>query len=217
MWKALYDSPFWLPILPSLIALGLVGAALRGTFVRSRILTCFAVGTALLAAADGWLGGPWSPLAPDSAAATAAGVFFVIAGDLRYFLATRLGKVSPARALSRATALAFVMPLVSQLAVRVPFPQAPARVVYFTYELGMIVVVLLDALRAPRDAASRALLRYELVQYALWATADLVLLAGIESGYGLRIVPNVLYYAGFVPFAASVVRARFPATPPASE
>lgn len=217
MWQALYDSPFWLPILPSLIALGVLGLVASRALERSRVLGAFVIGTALLAAADGWLGGPWSPLPAEGALTTASVVFFVVAGDLRYFLATRLGVLRPRAALLRATALAFVIPIASQLGIRVPFPAASPRVLFLTYELGLLVVILADSLRAPRDAASRALRRFELVQYALWASADVLLLSGIEVGYALRIVPNVLYYAAFVPFAAHVLQSRFPADGPASE
>jgi hypothetical protein len=34
--------------------------------------------------------------------------------------------------------------------------------------------------------------------YFGWAAADVLLLAGVEFGHLLRIVPNVLYYAAFL-------------------
>jgi hypothetical protein len=37
--------------------------------------------------------------------------------------------------------------------------------------------------------------------YVVWTTADALVLRGHEWGWGLRVVPNVLYYGAFVPFA----------------
>jgi hypothetical protein len=39
------------------------------------------------------------------------------------------------------------------------------------------------------------------VYYLLWATSDLLIIAGWEWAWGLRVVPNLLYYGGFVPFS----------------
>jgi hypothetical protein len=41
---------------------------------------------------------------------------------------------------------------------------------------------------------------FEIVQYALWALADVLILSGMSWGFLLRIVPNSLYYAFFLPF-----------------
>jgi hypothetical protein len=38
-----------------------------------------------------------------------------------------------------------------------------------------------------------------MVYYTLWGTADAVILAtGSDVGFGLRVLPNLLYYGGFV-------------------
>ena len=35
--------------------------------------------------------------------------------------------------------------------------------------------------------------------YSLWASADLLILTtGLDLGYGLRVVPNLLYYGGLI-------------------
>jgi len=36
--------------------------------------------------------------------------------------------------------------------------------------------------------------------YALWAAADLLIVAGFDAGWAVRLVPNQLYYAWYVPF-----------------
>lgn len=209
MWKTLYDSPLWLPILPTCVAIGVLVATALGVFGRSRLVRGYVLVAALVAAADAWLGGPWSPLPATGALSTASVVLFVIAGDLRYFLASRLGAVPLRRALLCATALAFVVPVASQLGVRVPFPHAPERVLFLAYEVGLLALVVVELRRTTRDAASRALFWFELLQYALWIAADVVLLAQLEVGHALRIVPNVLYYCAFVPYAGWALRQRF--------
>lgn len=45
-----------------------------------------------------------------------------------------------------------------------------------------------------------ALTGFVLGQYALWVAADLLILAGADLGFGLRLLPNALYYAAFLPF-----------------
>ena len=45
----------------------------------------------------------------------------------------------------------------------------------------------------------RAVTRFVLLYYGLWAAADVVILAiGSDLGYALRVVPNVLYYGGLI-------------------
>lgn len=200
MWQALYESSFWLPILPSLTALAwVVMTSLRPP---RRIAYVFGGVTLLAIVLDAWLNGAWSPLA--GGAATAAGVTFVILGDARYFLAQRLACGMPwRRAALHALALALVVPLASQLAVRVPFPDVSSRVLFLIYEAMALVWIALDAWRHREHP--RALVAFELTQYALWILADVLLLASCEWAYALRIVPNVMYYCAFVPFAVRVV------------
>jgi hypothetical protein len=72
------------------------------------------------------------------------------------------------------------------------------------------MVVLPRRLRACGEPARRAvfaLTGYEIVQYALWATADVVILwAKSDAGFAIRLVPNLMYYAFFVPFALVVLK-----------
>jgi hypothetical protein len=55
--------------------------------------------------------------------------------------------------------------------------------------------------RGAHDPALRAVLGYVVAYYALWASADVLILAGVDFGWGLRVLPNQLYYSFFVPFA----------------
>ena len=59
---------------------------------------------------------------------------------------------------------------------------------------------------APNDPERRRGLRaisaYVATYYALWALADvLILVFGLDLGWLLRVIPNQLYYAFFLPFA----------------
>ena len=79
------------------------------------------------------------------------------------------------------------------------------------HELAFLALALwlrgsrLPALAAPEPAGHRAYLRralaYVAAYYALWAAADVLILLSVELGWLLRIVPNQLYYAFWVPFA----------------
>ena len=45
------------------------------------------------------------------------------------------------------------------------------------------------------------MLAYVAVYYALWGIADALILAGFDAGWGLRVLPNQLYYSFWVPVA----------------
>ena len=128
-------------------------------------------------------------------------LFFVLAGDFRFLLlweaATADGRIqiSP-RAAVRAAALTAIVPILAQLAATGRTP----RVLFLVYELAFCALTA-ALLRWHPNARSlpwvRAVSRFVLLYYGLWATADVVLLTtGADVGYGLRILPNLLYYGG---------------------
>ena len=55
--------------------------------------------------------------------------------------------------------------------------------------------------RGPVRRYVRAVLCFVVAYYVLWAASDLIVLAGYDAGWGLRVVPNLFYYSMFVPFA----------------
>lgn len=216
--QTLYDSawhiPFsaWLPALAFLVVLARAPARAprRGLFAA----------LAVLIALDAWLNGALTPLASaPGSVRTAVGLAFVLVGDFRYFyVAERLA--GGAHAFRRAALLTAVVPV---LALPLRLLDVPERVLWLAYEGAFVVfaVVLrsrlwptwLGAREASPEAARavRALTTFELAQYGLWASADVLLLAHVEAGWLVRLVPNLLYYAAFVPFAwwcASEVRER---------
>jgi hypothetical protein len=201
MFRHLYDNPLLVTALPCVVALVvLVAAQWRRGFARG-FGTVFAVGIA----ADAWLNGAWSPIPAATALATAVEVFFVIFGDFRYFVVLEHaleGKL----ALVRAAGWAFIVPVTTQL-VRWAAPRMAHddRSTYLLYELlfvGLAAGIWL--LRLPRGSAAARLARratvFEIVQYAIWAGADVGLMkTGHDAFYAVRIVANLMYYVAFVP------------------
>gem|GEM_PF-5782227 len=53
-----------------------------------------------------------------------------------------------------------------------------------------------------------AVLAFVTVQYTLWATADVLILAGHDAGFALRLAPNALYYGLFLPFVYATAPAN---------
>jgi hypothetical protein len=112
-----------------------------------------------------------------------------------------------------AAGLALVVPVVSwmpQLAWPAAF--AKSRHVFLLYEAMFVALAAAMRVWLTRRASSgdphgemRWALRatdFELVQYALWVLADVVILAGADAGFLLRLVPSAMYYVLFLPFVA---------------
>jgi hypothetical protein len=78
--------------------------------------------------------------------------------------------------------------------------EAPSQVLWLVYETLFAALALTLRARAA-NPAPRAILLYAFTYYALWAAADVLILAGVDAGWGLRAVPNQLYYSLTVPFA----------------
>lgn len=163
---------------------------------------------------DAWLTSSpvWGVGTLEGAAAQTVPLCFVLAGDLRYWLllqaATPDGRFRPGpRSVAAALGLTLIVPLASQgiLALLPPAWSTP-RVLFLCYELAF-AALLLGLLRGhPKLRAGswlRQVSRFVLLYYALWAAADAVILAtGSDLGFGLRLLPNWLYYGGLVPAIA---------------
>ncbi len=206
--KELYNSPYLFPLLPLLATPFVFLLGLRVRDVLGWIVAAFSIEIAL----DAWLTGVWSPTKGPVGFEWLIPVTFVILGDLRYFLVIEVcaTKRLAARGVLLATALAFVVPVTTQLA-RVAFKRVHDEdaVNYLVYELSFLLLAIVMRTVVvkrrmpegdPRDFALRVT-NFEIVQYGLWACADILILNGFESvGYGLRIIPNLLYYVAFLPF-----------------
>jgi hypothetical protein len=225
MFKAIYDSPWHTPAFFWLAAVLFLLVLAR----HLPWLAAFLVLFTFEIAADALATGGWSPLVLlKSDWMTGVGIAFVILGDARYFLLVEraarsvpeqrapdgeAGVQPPLSLAGWATAIAcsFIVPL-SSTAARFAFPviTVDPRRTFLTYELMFLVVALvmrfvvlprrLAGVSAPVRRWVLGVASYEIVQYALWAFSDVLILSGVEPAYLLRLVPNALYYAFFLPF-----------------
>lgn len=203
--KSLYDSPYHHPLLAYVGGLILLFAIARRLPFLHGYLTVFL----LCILADATVTGAWSPVPLGSDAYTAFSVLFIILGDLRYFVLTeRVTRPSDSllRTLSFSLPVSFAIPVVTAIMTRTIPAMADERALYAVYELAMVVVVMtLDHLRFGRRPIDPALRKWVhevslffAAGYLGWGTCDLLILAGVELGHALRIVPNVMYYALFL-------------------
>jgi hypothetical protein len=202
-WEALYRSEavgVWsLIVVPAVFLLALPflrprspGAEPRAArFVRAWAVA-FGLATIVDPLATGLAGMPMLP--------------FVLLGDLRVFLLV-LGVMEPAAPLARtflqAAAWTLVVPavtlVVSRLVERATGPQ-PEQILWLIYECAFTALALWwRTRRVGGDRFLRAVLAYVVTYYALWVLSDVLILSGVDAGWALRIVPNQLFYAFWVP------------------
>ena len=227
-WQQLYASELqgvwaqWVVPALFLVFLGTRGQAAGGMAPRAApFVRAYAVVFALETMLDPFAGGPllrWLGLA-GGGAQTAVMVLFVLVGDFRVFLlASVLG--APAgdgrlrvRDVAAACGWTLVVPIVAvagEAAVRATVVAPPEQAIWIVYEIAFVVMALVwrhaivPARVPPERVAVRAYLQalwgYVAIYYALWAAADLLIVAGLDAGWALRLVPNQLYYAWYVPF-----------------
>jgi hypothetical protein len=175
-------------------------------FAVETLLDPFATGPLLR-----WLGTA-EPLA------TAWMIAFVLLGDFRVYLLVFF-ILAPERgagsAVARAAAWTMVVPVFAYSATQLLgqwHARLPEQTIWIVYEAGFFAVaVFLSLYRLPSLLGPRrfevleylqALLRYVATYYALWALADLlIVVGGYDFGWGLRAIPNQLYYSFWIPFA----------------
>ncbi len=179
----------------------------------------FVSGWLLLFAAETMLDpvatGPIATAAGSETVSTALGLSFVLLGDFRvYWLVLHLLAPGggPGRSAARAAGLTALVPVfafVVELALARALGEVPNQVLWLVHESAFVVVSLVLARRVvpgrlgeggARAAFLRAVLGYVVAYYGLWASADVMILAGLDEGWAIRLVPNQLYYAFFVPF-----------------
>ncbi len=226
---AIYDSPWHLPMLCWAAAPLLLWALWRARPTRDTgpsalTLWRLALLGQLLITVDALTSGAWSPIDPTTLASSAAGVLWVVLGDLRYFLLLarfapppQPASVTPRPAVSRALALSLLVPwLNATISAAVPTVFGESRWKFLLYEVLFLVLLgWVRWVRLPRQLATlppgaetaalgrwlRFLTRFEAVQYGLWVLADVLILLGLPAALMLRMVPNVMYYVAFVPVA----------------
>ena len=138
---------------------------------------------------------------------------FVLLGDFRVFLLV-LGVAEPDRpvaaTIARAAGWTMVVPIVAWSTYRVALAKAgplDEQVLWLVYEVAFVALMLWWRHRRLPDRRPialsylRAVLAYVAVYYALWGIADVLILGGFDAGWGLRVLPNQLYYSFWVPVA----------------
>lgn len=183
-------------------------------FVRAYTLF-FAVETVL----DSFTTGPLSSLLgiAGTGAGTVVLIFFVLLGDFRVLLLLqRLARPALARErlLAESAAWTLVGPLGAlslEQVLAVLVGPLGENVIWLLYELSFLVLALwlrqvgvprwVGPGRPARLAYLQSVATYAAVYYALWASADvLIQVLGLDVGWALRVVPNQLYYAFYLPF-----------------
>jgi len=205
-----YSSFLQHPLLLWLAAIvGLAIALFRPRI--SRGVRGFAVAVSLLSIVDTWLSanhvlgigrlsGPIATLLP---------LAFVLIGDFRYFLFVELAQPDGTLFVTRAGLLKAVLwtllvPASAQLLTNMTGSDNP-RVLFLIYEALFVALLMgfsLYYLPANTKALRwvRRVTGFVLLYYGLWAAADAIILATrADTGFLLRVVPNVFYYGGLAP------------------
>jgi hypothetical protein len=219
MFRAIYDSPWHNPA-----AFWAAGVAFLAWWMRKRpFLVAFVALFTVEILADALATGGWSPLALlHSRWESPAAIAFVIVGDFRYFLlverfvrrpGAKAGDATAPSAWAAAVGLSFLVPVVSAVLNRtLTAGLADTRWTFLVYEALFVALALalrfvlvprrLAAAPAPVRAWLLRVTTFELAQYVLWALADVIILAGVDAGFALRLVPDAMYYMLFLPFVA---------------
>lgn len=152
-----------------------------------------------------------------TAAATLVPFLFVYLGDLRVLLvafAVAWPERPLASTLARAAAATAIVPIVTGILyaiLRAVAPDAHGQWLWMIYEAGFFVLCVVAVRRGVARAGLtpegraflEALFGYSAAYYALWLAADvLIVVAGLDLGWALRMVPNQLYYAFWAPFVS---------------
>ncbi len=206
MFERFYYGPVAHP-LPAWIA---AAAALLWIAIRRPRLWALLLILEIEISLDAFATGAWAP-----AGAARLAVTFAILGDARFFflVARQLPSVTRARAIAAAGAAALVVPIVSYALALVT--RTSGRGLYLIYEMGFVAVSIAVLIWVNRRFSEGAIKRWlirltviELVQYGLWAIADIVILSGLDIGFLIRLIPNTIYYCVFALYAVATAPAE---------
>ena len=216
---ALLVVPFAFLVYRAVGALGTRATDAGPRPASARFLEAYTLVFAIETMLDPVVGGPIARALglADGAGGTIVVFAFVLLGDLRVFallfgLGAARGGDGASGWLRRAALYTLVVPIATGVvygSARALEPELPGQVMWLVYELSFLAMTGWLALRevgpaARGDAGCEAVLRsclgYVAAYYALWATCDVLILAGVDEGWALRSVPNQLYYGLWVPF-----------------
>lgn len=217
-WQAFYQSDLqslWLLLLaPALFLAWRAFASERGTGVAPQ-RSAFVAGWCIVFAAETLLDpiatGPFvRALELTGLSAQAVMLFFVLLGDFRIWWLVFHAAQPERSAIARALIPTAAIPVgaYAGYALLDAMAGVPGQFLWLIHETSFLAAALwLRARWLPQhveDAALRGflgdVLLYSAAYYFLWASADVIILAGVDLGWALRVVPNQLYYALCVPF-----------------
>lgn len=225
---AFYQSDWqgvWsLLVLPSafLAYLFATGRARRaeGESSVDRFVRLYAIGWCVETLIDPIATGPaLRALSPGGWGETVMGLLFVLLGDFRVFLVV-FGVCDRGRRRPVVEALSWTpVVAVGAFAIRawagLFFGPLPDQGLWLIHELLFVAMALwLRSAVVPRRAPAalvgplHRITGFVAIYYALWAAADVIILSGIDAGWLLRVVPNQLYYAVWVPFVYFTLERR---------
>lgn len=213
MFEQLYRSPLHNPVLFWVVGLPLLVFGLwrwRAHPPPERTLGAWALLFQTTILVDATLQGELSPIA-GAPYFSGVSIGLVVLGDARWYaLMLRYGpplrgSPRPRRWPLAALLLALVVPAASYAAASA-IGAGEARVLFLVYEV-MFAIIALGARGWLHGADAeghgpwlRGVATFEAVQYLLWASADVLILTVGDVGFLLRLFPNAMYYAAFVPF-----------------
>lgn len=209
------DQNVWLKVYPAIAA---NAALFVFALLRRPALKTYLMIFSLTTLADILVAGKIVPLG-DERLRTPLEYLFVLVGDLRYILLLAfilygqktLAELRAFRLTGdvlRPTLIFTLFPtlLVSAINFAKPGVLQVPRHKFLAYELAFFILTLLWIyVVLPQKNISEkeaGFLRRASVPvfvfYGLWSLSDIMILNGIEAGYALRIVPNFVYYCGFL-------------------
>lgn len=206
MLQQIYNGPAHLP------AITLLSVTLLFLIMGRRLpfMVGFCITFGWLITMDAWFNGAWSPIPEGSRVPFE--LLFVIVGDWRYFLLVERysEKRLTAAGWVRSILLAVIVPTIALLKIITTRGPSDARITYLVYEIAFFLFALVMLMfvlprRREADPANLSFLKsltyFEVLQYALWMVADVLLFFGLSWAMSIRLLGNVFYYALFVPFA----------------
>ncbi|MBE7439687.1 MAG: hypothetical protein HS115_14620 [Spirochaetales bacterium] len=196
MFKEFYDSFYQHPGLLSLAIAGCIFYMARQRSQADSLAVTVGLGLSALSLLDAWLTSNQAARVLPEAMRSGISFLFVYLGDARYFAMIALLHLRKQSGYSKGWLIlpflcALLVPLLSQGLIFLAGP-ADIRFLYLIYEIlflfwPLTFLYLFDF---------RRIHLFVFLYYGLWALADALILAGLDAGFLLRIVPNLLYYAG---------------------
>ena len=215
-WQAFYNAgwqfPFAVMVLPfAFLLYRAIAREPRGAGIEPALAPFVSAWTTLFVLEtllDPLATGPFAKWLGSDAASQVLGLTFVLLGDFRVYwlvLRFRTPEQTSARAALEAAGLCAIAPTLAGLAALTNGPPQATWLSHELVSLGLVFALARFALpseltHARNAAFVRSVLGFVAAYYGLWAAADALILAGIEAGWLVRLVPNQLYYGLFVPF-----------------